>query len=123
MKKILALLFALICFTGFAETTPKELRHIVTLKFKSDATAEQIKKVEGAFRELKNKIPEVVSLEWGTNISSEQRNKGFTHCFILSFASEKNLKTYADSAEHKAFVAILRPVMDDVFVFDFWSQH
>ena len=123
MKKILALFIALICLTGLAETPASELRHIVALKFKSEATPEQIKKIESAFRELKSKIPQVVSLEWGTNVSVDQRNKGFTHCFVLSFKSDNDLKTYADSSEHKSFVAILRPVMEDVFVFDFWSQH
>ena len=49
-------------------------------------------------------------------------NKGFTHCFVLSFKSEADLKTYADHAEHKAFVSILRPSMDDVLVLDFWAQ-
>ncbi len=122
MKKIFALVLALMCFTAVAENAPKQLRHIVAIKFKADADAAQIKKIENAFRDLKNKIPQVVSLEWGTNVSPEQRNKGFTHCFVLSFKSEADLKTYADHAEHKAFVSILRPSMDDVLVLDFWAQ-
>lgn len=126
MKKMIALLVALMslsCVSAFAETAAKELRHIVAIKFKADTTPEQIKKVETAFRDLKNKIPEVVSLEWGTDVSVEKRSKGFTHCFILSFKGEKELKTYADHPEHKAFVSILRPTMEDVWVFDFWAQH
>jgi hypothetical protein len=121
MKKILALFLALICFAATAET-PKELRHLVILKLKADATPEQIKNVEDAFRDLKNKIPQVISLEWGTNVSTEQRNKGFTHCFLLSFKNEDDLKTYIAHPAHKAFGSVLKPVKDDVFVLDFWSQ-
>ena len=73
MKKIFALVLALMCFTAVAENAPKQLRHIVAIKFKADADAAQIKKIENAFRDLKNKIPQVVSLEWGTNVSPEQR--------------------------------------------------
>jgi hypothetical protein len=122
MKKILALFLALMCFTAVAESAPKTLRHLVAIKFKADTDAAQIKKIESAFRDLKNKIPQVVSLEWGTDVSTEKRNKGFTHCFFLSFKSESDLKAYSEHAEHKAFVSILRPVMDDVFVLDFWAQ-
>ena len=122
MKKLLALFLALVCFAAVADAAPKELRHMVAIKFKADTDAATIKKVENAFRDLKNKIPQVVSLEWGTDVSTEKRNKGFTHCFVLTFKNEKDLKTYAEHSEHKAFVSILRPVMDDVFVFDFWAQ-
>ncbi len=106
-----------------ATSGAKDLRHIVALKFKPETTPEQIKKIENAFRDLKTKIPQVVSLEWGTDVSTEKRNKGFTHCFVLTFKSDDDLKTYANHADHKAFVSILKPVMDDVFVFDFWAQN
>ena len=59
------------------------LRHVVSLKFKAGTGEAEIKKVENAFRDLKNKIPGIASLEWGTNVSPEKHAKGFTHCFIL----------------------------------------
>ena len=59
-----------------------KLQHVGCFKFKSTATAQDIQKVEQAFQALKQKIPEIVSLEWGTKISKEKRDKGFTHCFI-----------------------------------------
>ena len=99
-----------------------KLHHVVCFKFKSTATPNEIKKVEEAFKELKHKIPQVASLEWGTNVSPEQRNKGFTHCFLLSFKSDKDRDTYLNHSEHKAFGKIVGPVLDDVFVIDFWSK-
>jgi hypothetical protein len=71
---------------------------------------------------LKEKIAQVAAFEWGTNVSKEKRDKGFTHCFILSFKSEQDRDTYIDHAEHKAFVKIVGPVVDDVFVIDFWTK-
>jgi hypothetical protein len=94
----------------------------VCFKFKSTAKPEDIQKVEAAFQQLRSKIPQVASLEWGTNVSPEQRNKGFTHCFLLSFNSDKDRDTYLDHPEHKAFGKIVGPVLDDVFVIDFWAK-
>jgi hypothetical protein len=100
----------------------RTLYHVVSLKFKPDATPEQIKAVETAFAQLKDKIPGITSLNWGTNVSPEKRDKGFTHCFILTFASEKDRDAYLPHPEHKAFGKVLGPIIADVFVIDFWSQ-
>ena len=98
------------------------LRHVVSIKFKPGATPAQIKTVEEAFRDLKNKIPEIASLEWGVNNSEEGHDKGFTHCFILTFKSEADRAVYLPHPSHKAFGTVLRPVMEDVMVVDFWSR-
>ena len=37
-------------------------------------------------------------------------------------ASEKDRDAYLPHPEHKAFGKVLGPVMDDVFVIDFWSH-
>jgi len=97
----------------------KKIRHVVCFKFKEDATDAQIRKVEKAFAGLKKKIPEIKDLEWGTNNSPEGLNKDFTHCFIVTFADEKGRATYLPHPDHKAFVEILKPILDDVFVIDF----
>jgi stress responsive alpha/beta barrel protein len=95
------------------------LYHVVSLKFKDSATKEQVKAVEDAFRGLKEKVPGITLLKWGTNVSPEKLNKGFTHCFVLTFAGEKERDVYLVHPEHQAFGKLLRPVLDDVFVIDF----
>jgi len=100
----------------------ERLQHVVSFKFKTTATAQDIKKVEVAFQGLKQKIPQIVSLEWGTNVSKEKKDKGFTHCFILTFKNEQDLETYIVHADHKAFGQLVGPLLDDVFVLDFWAK-
>ena len=99
-----------------------KLQHVVCFKFKSTASPDEIKKIEAAFQGLKQKIPQIVSLEWGTNVSKEKRDKGFTHCFVLSFKSDTDRDSYIVHPAHKAFGAIVGPVLDDVFVMDFNVQ-
>jgi hypothetical protein len=123
MKRILALLLSLILI-GIANsaTAAGKVHHVVCFKFKSTATTDQIKQVEEAFAALQEKVPGIESLKWGTNVSNEQRNKGFTHCFVLTFKTQKDRDNYLEHPEHKAFGKLVGPVVDDVFVIDFVPQ-
>jgi hypothetical protein len=98
------------------------MRHVVLLKFKEDANSEQIRSVETEFRALKSRIPSVQSLEWGTNVSPEGLNQGFTHCFFVTFADAKARDAYLPHQAHQDFVKILRPVLDKVLVIDYASK-
>ena len=100
----------------------KMLFHVVSLKFKEGTSKEQIKSVEDAFAGLKEKIPGIAVMTWGTNVSPEKNDKGFTHCFILGFQTEKARDDYLPHPEHKAFGKVLGPVLADVFVIDFWGE-
>jgi hypothetical protein len=99
-----------------------KLYHVVSIKFKDSATPDQIGAVEQAFRQLRDKVPGITSLTWGTNVSPEKRNKGFTHCFVLTFAKDKDRDAYLVHPEHRAFGKVLGPVLDDVMVIDFWGK-
>jgi hypothetical protein len=71
---------------------------------------------------LKTKIPQVVSLEWGTNVSPEKLDKGYTHVFLGTFKTEKDRDTYLAHTEHKKFVEFALPLIADAFVIDFWGK-
>ena len=100
----------------------KELKHAVFFKFKDDASPEDVKKIEEAFAALPSKIDSIKAFEWGTNNSPEGKDDGFTHCFMVTFDSEAGREAYLPHADHKAFVEILKPVLDKVRVLDFWEQ-
>jgi hypothetical protein len=98
------------------------LQHVVAFKFNEDATPAQIREVEAAFAELKQKIREIHQFEWGTNVSPENLDKGFTHCFILTFRTETDRDVYLEHPEHKEFVKLVQPVVAGAFVIDFWAR-
>ena len=124
MKTILAILSAIVVSAMLTSASAAEkLQHVVCFKFKATVTAQDIKQVEEAFQALKGKIPQIVALEWGTNVSKEKKDKGFTHCYILSFKSEQDLETYVSHPDHKAFGKIVGPLLEDVFVIDFWAKN
>lgn len=98
------------------------LVHMVSFKFKPEAGEAKIKEVETAFAALKEKIPQVVSLEWGTNVSPEKLDKGFTHGFILTFNSAADRDAYLVHPAHEAFGKLVGPTLADVFVLDFQAR-
>ena len=129
MKPLLligALLFALtlpaMSDTASSSKNHGPLRHVVAFKFKDSASPADVKKVETAFRALKSKIPQIAGLEAGTNNSPENLNKGCTHGWILTFTSEMDRDAYLVHPDHQEFGKLVRPLVADVFVIDFWAK-
>jgi hypothetical protein len=98
------------------------VRHVVLFKFKDDAPAAEVKKIEDAFRQLPKKIPEILAYEWGTNNSPEKLDNGFTHCFFLTFKDEAARDKYLPHPDHKAFGKLLGPYLDKVLVVDYVAK-
>ncbi|MDZ4709092.1 MAG: Dabb family protein [Saprospiraceae bacterium] len=126
MKRIILFLLILVSMnpilTAQGKMDQKVLRHVVLFKFKDASSREDIQKVEAAFRTLPSKIKEIKSLEWGKNNSPENLNQGFTHCFFVTFASEKDREVYLPHPDHKAFGKVLGPHLDKVLVVDYWAE-
>jgi len=107
--------------TGNKDSANKALlRHVVLFKFKDNADPKGVQTVIDAFKELPGKIDLIKDFEWGTNNSPENLNQGLTHCFFLTFTSEKDRDAYLVHPAHKAFGNILKPYLDKVTVVDYW---
>ena len=95
------------------------LRHLVLLRFKATASRADIAAIEAAFAALRTLVPGVSALEWGLDTSPEGLAKGFTHAFMLSFSGAPQRDAYLPHPAHQAFVAQLKPLLDDVLVLDY----
>jgi lysophospholipase L1-like esterase len=100
----------------------RHLRHIVLFKFKESSTATDVERIIAAFRDLPAKIDAIQAFEWGTDISPEGKSQGFTHCFVVTFATEAARDAYLPHPAHREFVSIVGPHVDKVCVVDFWAQ-
>lgn len=94
-------------------------RHIVLFKFRENLEKETMDKIDRAFRELPEEISEISAMEGGLNNSPEKLNKGFTHCYLLTFPSERERDIYLPHEKHKAFADLVKEAIDDVLVFDY----
>lgn len=104
-----------------ADEEGKMLRHVVMFQFKESSSEKDVQTVVDAFRQLPSKIPEIASFEFGTNNSPEGLNNDFTHCFLVTFKSEKDREVYLPHEAHMAFVEVLKPHMEKVMVIDYWA--
>jgi hypothetical protein len=122
MKTTLYVLASL--FFSIATMTAAEApyRHIVLFKFKPEASSAEIEKVEKSFVALKGSIDGIQEMEWGTNVSPEGKEDGFTHCFFITFKSKADLEAYLPHPEHKKFGAGLKGLIDKVLVFDYVAK-
>lgn len=128
MKKFTLLLISLLCLYSCTKKTEntdmnrKQLRHVVLFKFKKEAPPEAIKIIEDSFIGLSTRIKTIKSFEWGLNNSPEGLDKGLTHCFFVTFDSEKDRDEYLPHPSHQEFVAILKPHLEDAVVVDYWAN-
>lgn len=119
-----ALFFALLLttLTTMSAFADAPYRHVVLFKFKDTASKEQIKAVEDAFRELPKQVNTITDFEWGTNVSPEGKDEGFTHCFFVTFKDKAGLEVYLPHPAHKEFGSKLKGLIDKVLVVDFVAQ-
>ena len=94
------------------------LKHIVLIKLKPDAPAGSASRIMAALRELPATIPEIVSLDVGTNVVESDRNLDLG--LIVEFADRAALDHYAIHPDHVAVVQeYIRPVAQRLAVVDF----
>jgi hypothetical protein len=118
----LTLAFVLLSTIAMSQTVQKELRHVVMFGWKAGADSAAVHKAIAGFRALPSKISQIKKFEWGTNNSPEKLNQGLTHCFLLTFTSEKDRDEYLVHPAHKAFGQLLTGILDKVTVLDYWAQ-
>lgn len=100
----------------------KLLRHIVLFKFKETTTAEKIREVEAFFAALPGKIDLIQDFEWGTDVSPEGKQQGFTHCFMVTFKSIADRDAYIPHPDHKALGGVSGGFVEKVLVLDYWTN-
>jgi antibiotic biosynthesis monooxygenase (ABM) superfamily enzyme len=119
MKKLITTLLTvgLLAFaatTASAQTTPKSVIHVVTVKFKAEATPAQIKAALDGVVVLPAKYKGITRV-WVKSIKV-QGDK--THAFVMEFADEAALKAYADSPAQKEWYQTYLPIRDESTTFD-----
>jgi len=119
---VIMICILLVAFSSHSAKDNQVLRHVVLFKFKDGTSAEQIKSVEDAFRALPGKIKQVKDFEWGVNVSPENLAQGYTHCFFVTFSTQKDRDEYLPHPAHKEFGVLLKPYLDKVLVVDYWSK-
>ena len=98
------------------------LRHVVLFAFKPTATEQDIAEIAAAFAALPSQIDAIIDFEWGSDVSVEGKQNGFTHCFFVTFRDAAGRDAYLPHPAHTAFGQKLRGHLDKVLVLDYWAR-
>ena len=95
------------------------IRHILFVQFKPEASLLSIEEVRAAFKAMPSKVEGIVDVEWGENNSPENKNKGFTHCILMTFIDETARDNYLPHPEHNALKDIFGAILEEIIVLDY----
>jgi antibiotic biosynthesis monooxygenase (ABM) superfamily enzyme len=94
-----------------ADATPKTVIHVITVKWKADASPAQITKALDTVAAMPSQYPGITHV-W-TKPIKKQIPEGFSHVIVMEFASEDALKKYVDSAAQKKFYEVYMPIREE----------
>jgi len=125
MKKLLVSLFtAAVLSLGAAgvsaETAPKSVIHVVTVKWKDGTTPAQIQAALDAAKALPAAFPGITHV-WIRSVKVQSppgAAKPRTHALVMEFADEAALKAYADSPAQKEWYKVYQLAREESTTFD-----
>ena len=94
-----------------ADSLPKTVIHVISIKWKTDATPAQIEQAIKGAEALPSEYPGILHV-W-TKPIKKQLPEGYGHVIVMEFASEEALKKYADSAAQKKWYQVYMPIREE----------
>jgi Stress responsive A/B Barrel Domain len=86
------------------------LRHVAFFRWKPQATAADVSKIEAALRQLPSKISCIQSYRFGRDLGVQDGNADFA--LVADFIDAEGLKTYSNHPDHLAVVEdLIQPIM------------
>lgn len=94
--------------------------HIVSFKFNENITAGKEQDLLKLLKAFKGKIPGILELTAGINVTEEIENKhGYTLALRVTFENKQALDNYLPHPVHQEFVSSLNGIIDNVIVVDY----
>src|ERR1035438_3218820 len=94
-----------------ADTKPKTVIHVITVKWNADAKPAQIEQAIKAAEALPSQYPGIIHV-W-TKPIKKQIPDGYNHVIVMEFSSEDALKKYADSPAQMKWYEVYMPVREE----------
>lgn len=96
--------------------------HIVLLKLKSDTPAEVQENAVKLVHDFKAKIPGIVDLSAGINVTEETKHaQGFALGIRVTFEDQQTCRDYIQHPLHQNLLQTIGPFVEDIVVVDYPS--
>jgi hypothetical protein len=94
--------------------------HLVSFKFNENLDPQKEKELLETLLSFKNKIPGIVDLSAGVNVTEETDNvQGYTLGLRVTFEDQESLRQYGPHPLHQQFVKSLEGIIENVIVIDY----
>lgn len=123
---IIFALFIIFCCSAIPGCSQTEksstsvLKRVMLIKYKAEIAQVDIDKVRDTIYGLVQKIPGMLSAEWGVD-TKFGFERPYTYCIILKFASEKACKAYEEHPDHQAMKQAGPAMVENFFRMDYWT--
>ena len=95
------------------------LEHIVLLRLKPDASQQQVQTMGAKLREMADRVPGVVEVVAGRNVSTEGRHQGYDYVLLVRLKDQAARDAYLENEFHRKVAAeYVLPVIDGIIVAD-----
>jgi hypothetical protein len=98
------------------------IRHVVLLRFRKDVSINERNAIYAELASLKTVVSGFLAMSYGSNVSPEGKDRGFSDGFTMDFVDEVARDAYLDHPDHKAaggrLVAALEGEREGLIVFD-----
>lgn len=95
------------------------IQHVVLLKVKLGIAPDRVDLLFRELASLQERLPGITAVNAGTNGSPEGKGQGYSHGFIVTFRDAAARDGYLPHPAHQQLATqYLRPIVDDVLVFD-----
>ena len=88
---------------------PKSIVHVVTVRWKADATEQQRQAALDGVKKMAAEIPGITNV-WTKTLKVQ--GEGYHNAFVMEFANEKAFKAYDDHPAHREWEKIYVPIRD-----------
>jgi len=95
------------------------VQHMVVVKFKAGFSQQSIDNLFKELYEFWRTTPGVTYFAGGPNSSPEGLNQGYSHGFLVTFASASARDAYLTHPGHQRILERVLPSLDGVLAFDF----
>lgn len=93
---------------------PTSIVHVVTFRWKDDATAEQKQKAMDGVKTMAAAMPGIKNIWLKTlRVQSPTQEKPYSGVIVIEFANQKALDAYRDHPAHKAWEDVYLPIREE----------
>jgi Stress responsive A/B Barrel Domain len=93
------------------------VNHQVWIKFRSEASAEQIDAVLADLRALRGKVPGILDMNVGRNFTD--RANGYQYGLMVILQDKASLEAYGPHPEHAKVAVKIRAIAESVMALDY----